>query len=127
MKLSTLAKSSMFLLFLLMATSLFAANKGSLEVSDSVLVNGTRLAAGDYSLSWEGNGPNVQLNILKGHKVIASTPARVVDKENPQGRDSALLKMNPDGTKSLAEVRFGGKKYALEIGQDSDKSDMSSK
>jgi hypothetical protein len=127
MKLSTLGKSSMFALILLMATSLFAANKGSLEVSDSVLVNGTKLAAGDYSLSWEGNGPNVQLNIMKGRKVVVTTPARVVDRENPQGRDSALLRMNPDGTRSLAEVRFGGKKYTLEIGQDSDKSDISSK
>jgi hypothetical protein len=117
----------MFALILLMATSLFAANKGSLEVSDSVLVNGTKLAAGDYSLSWEGNGPNVQLNIMKGRKVVVTTPARVVDRENPQGRDSALLRMNPDGTRSLAEVRFGGKKYTLEIGQDSDKSDISSK
>lgn len=126
MKLSMLAKSSVFASILLLATSLFAANKGALEVTDAVVVNGTTLPAGEYSLTWDGTGPNVQLSILKGRKVVATTPARVVDKPNPQGRDAALLKVNPDGTKSLTEVRFSGKKYSLEIGQESDKSDMMS-
>jgi hypothetical protein len=124
MKLSMLAKSSVFASVLLVAASLFAVNKGALEVTDAVVVNGTTLPAGDYSLTWDGSGPTVQLNILKGHKVVATTPARLVDKPNPQGRDSALLRINPDGTRSLAEVRFGGKKYSLEIGPEGEKSDM---
>jgi hypothetical protein len=32
---------------------------------------GKQLKAGNYSVQWDGNGPNVQLNILRGKSVVA--------------------------------------------------------
>ena len=57
---------SLFLgLALLLATSAFAANKGSLQVQEPITVNGTKLAAGDYKLQWDGTGPSVELSIMQ--------------------------------------------------------------
>jgi hypothetical protein len=116
-------------LSLLLATSVFASNihsyKGSLQLENSVTVSGKTLPAGDYSVKWEGTGSNVQLSILQGSKVVASTSARVVDLEQSSNSDSTVLKNNGDGSKSLAEIRFGGKKYALAIGDESASADMS--
>ncbi|HXZ33283.1 MAG TPA: hypothetical protein VEH30_13465 [Terriglobales bacterium] len=105
---------------MLLATSVFASgNRGTLQTLSDVEVAGKTLPAGQYSLNWEGSGSNVQLNILKGKKVIATTPARLVDLSQTSVSDAAVLRSNGDGSKSLQEVRFGGKKYALQIVEDS--------
>jgi len=73
-------------------------------------------------VKWEGAGPNVELNILKGKNVVATVPARMVDLARSPDRDSAVTVVNSDGRKSLNEIRFGGKKYAFAIGEESAKS-----
>ncbi len=94
----------------------FALNKGSLQVSDPVTVNGKQIPAGDYTVKWEGNGPDVELNMLRGKNVVATVPARMVDLNRvPQPGHGALTTVNGDGHKSLNEIRFSGKKYGLVI------------
>ncbi len=127
MRFTKFAQGLLFGFAVLLSSSVFAApNKGSLQVFDTVTVNGKQLPAGEYSVQWDGKGPDVQLNIVKGHKVMASTPARVVSTDRTPDRDSAILKMNSDGSKSVSEIRFGGKKYALAIGDSGSSSDMGS-
>jgi hypothetical protein len=116
MKASKISKGLLQGLALLLATSAFAANKGNLQVSDPVTVNGKQIGAGDYTVKWDGNGPNVELNILHGKNVVATVPARMVDLDQTPNRDSAVTVLSPDGHKSLNEIRFSGRKYAFAIG-----------
>ena len=116
MKTSKMSKGLLLGLALLLATSAFASNKGSLAVTDNCMFAGKQLAKGDYKVSWEGNGPDVQINIMKGKNVVATVPAHMTElNSNAQG-DSAILSANTDGSKNLSEIRFAGKKYALAIG-----------
>jgi hypothetical protein len=112
-------------LALLLAASVFAANnnKGSMQVTDSVTVNGKQLPAGEYTVKWDGAGPNVELNILQGKNVVATVPARMVDLEQSSNRDSVITNVNSDGRKSLNEIRFSGKKYAFAINAESAKAE----
>jgi hypothetical protein len=115
---------SLFLgLALLLATSAFAANKGTLSVQEPITVNGTQLAPGDYKVQWEGNGPAVELSITQGKKVVAKVPAHMVNLETPAQNDAAVVKNNGDGTKSLSEVRLSGKKFSLAVGEEAAKAD----
>jgi len=115
---------SLFLgLALLLATSAFAANKGSLQVQEPINVNGTKLAPGDYKVQWDGAGPNVEMSILKGKNVVTKVPAHVVDLGAASPSDAAVVKNNGDGTKSLSEVRLSGKKFALAVGEEAAKAD----
>jgi hypothetical protein len=116
MKSKNVSKNLILGVALLLATTVFAANKGSLQVMDQVTVNGQSLQPGDYNLKWDGNGSNVQLSILKGSKVVATTPAQVLSLTSSPNNNAAVLKNNSDGSKALSEIRFGGKKYALAIG-----------
>jgi hypothetical protein len=116
MKALKISKGLLLGLALLLATSAFAANKGNLQVSDPVTVNGKQIGAGDYTVKWDGNGPNVELNILHGKNVVATVPARMVDLDQTPNRDSAVTVLSPDGHKSLNEIRFSGRKYAFAIG-----------
>ena len=115
---------SLFLgLALLLATSAFAANKGSLSVQEPLTINGTQLKPGDYKVEWDGNGPSVEVSITQGKKVIAKVPAHVVSLESASPNDATVVKNNGDGTKSLSEVRIGGKKFALALGEEAAKAD----
>lgn len=101
---------------LMLAASAFAANKGAFQLNNTVSVNGKQLPAGDYSVTWDGDGPDVQVNIMKGRKVVAQAPAKVVAIDQASSSNQAVVERNPDGTASLKELRFGGKKFALAIG-----------
>ena len=70
-------------LALLLASSAFAATKASLQLSNPVMVNGTKLKPGDYKVEWEGTGPNVELSIMQGKNVVAKVPAHVVELQRP--------------------------------------------
>jgi hypothetical protein len=125
MKLSKTYKAVLLGLTLLLATSVFAASKGSLQVTDRLSVSGNQLAPGDYTVKWEGTGPSVELNILQGSKVVATVPARLIDLSRSSDSNAAVVKLNADGSRSLSEIRFGGKKYALAIGQESAQAESS--
>jgi hypothetical protein len=102
-------------LALLLSTSLFAASSGSLSVTQPVQLNGTELKPGSYKVTWEGTGPDVTVSVMKGKEVVAKVPAHVKDLPNNFNVDATVLRKNADGTSTLNEIRFGGKKFALEF------------
>jgi len=107
-------------LALLLTSGAFAATKADLTLQSPTTINGAQLKPGDYKLQWEGSGPNVEVSIQQGKKVIAKVPAKVVDLNVASQNNAAILRMNGDGTSTLAGARFEGKKFALEIGESSD-------
>jgi hypothetical protein len=121
MKFANISKGLLLGLALLLATSALAAsaNKGSLQLLDPVTVSGKQLPAGDYLVKWDGAGPNVEVNILKGNKVVLTTTAHLIDLSDKPNRDSAVVKSNGDGSRALSEIHFSGKTSALAIGNDS--------
>ena len=73
-------------------------HKASLQTLDAIQVNGKQLPAGEYQVKWEGDGPNVQVSILKGKNVVASTEGHVITLEQKAGQDAIVAKSNSDGT-----------------------------
>jgi hypothetical protein len=120
MKFATVSKSLLMGSALLLASSAFAANKASMQVQSAVIINGATLKPGDYTVEWNGSGSNVELSITQGKKVLAKVPAHVVDLETASNNNATVIRRNDDGTNSLTGVRFGGKKFALEVGEASD-------
>jgi hypothetical protein len=113
-------------LALLLTSSAFAASKGPLQLSNPVNVAGKQIPAGDYTVKWDGTGPSVQVNIMKGKDVVATVPAQVVNLNQASNYDSAVVNTNGDGSRSLSQIRFSGKKMALEVGGASNASNGSS-
>jgi len=122
MKRNYAAKTVVLGLAVLLATSAFASNKGSLQVAESFEVNGQQLAPGNYQLRWDGTGLNVEVTFMQGKKEVAKTAAKVVALEKSYDYDSAVID-HASGKTTVSEVRFAGKKYALAIGP-TDKADM---
>ena len=120
MKFATVSKSLAMGLALLLASSAFATTKGKLTLHDATVVNGTKLKAGDYKLEWDGSGPNVEVSIVQGKNVVAKVPAKIVELKTPALNDTALVKTNDDGSRTLAGAQFQNKKFALELGDSGD-------
>ena len=120
--LNHLAKTVVLGLAVLLASSAFASNKGSLQVREAIEINGQQLAPGEYQVKWDGTGPNVEVSIMQGKKEVAKTTAKVVALDKAYGYDAAVVD-HASGKASVSEVRFAGKKYALAIGA-TDKAEM---
>jgi hypothetical protein len=123
MKLNNLAKAVVLGLAVFVATGAFASNKGGLHIAEAVELNGQQIPAGDYTIRWEGTGPNVELSVMQGKKELAKTTAREVELEQASSYDAAIVNRS-DGKVSVSEIRFAGKKTAFQIGG-SDRASMS--
>jgi hypothetical protein len=101
---------------LLLAVSAMAApsNKGTLHLFDDVNVQGKQLTPGNYKVEWNGDGPEVQVNIVEGGKTIATVPARVVPVTLKNTQDGYTAS-SENGTRTLKEIFFHGKNYDLQI------------
>jgi hypothetical protein len=120
MTFSTISKSVVMGLALLLASSAFAVTKASLNLQSPTTISGTKLKAGEYKLEWDGSGPNVEVSIMQGRNVLAKVQAKVVDLNSPSANNAAVVIKNNDGTSTLSGARFAGKKFALELGDSGD-------
>ena len=120
MKFTTVSKSVVMGLAVLLASSAFAATKANLVLNNPTTINGTKLKAGEYKLEWDGTGPNVEVSVLQGKKVVAKVPAKVIDLPSAAQNDAAVVTKNDDGSTTLAGARFQGKKYGIDLSQSSD-------
>ena len=112
---STLAKTAVLGVAVLLASSAFGSNKGSMMIRENVEVNGQQLSAGEYQLRWDGTGSDVEVHFLRGKKEVAKTSAKLVALDQASSYDSAVVD-RASGKAAVSEVRFAGKKYALAIG-----------
>jgi hypothetical protein len=103
----------------LLATDAFAASKGTLHVSSPEIVAGERLAAGEYTVRWDGTGPSVQFRIMQGAKVVVAAPARIVALDSASPSDSVVVQTYEKGIRRVSMICFSGQKVALQIEESS--------
>lgn len=101
-----------------------AAHKGYVSFADPVQINGTQVPAGEYKVTWDGDGPSVNLHILRGNKELAATPATVKPLDSKAPEDSAETRRAGSGAPELTAIRFSGKTYELEIGSTASRADV---
>jgi hypothetical protein len=119
MNTKNIAKGLLFGASLLLASAAFAGEKASVKVFETVKVNGKTIPAGDYNVSWEGTGSNVQVSILKGKETIATLPAQLEASSAASANSGYSTRKEGDGSTSLTNVFFAGKKYSLNLDQQS--------
>jgi len=114
---ANVSKVALVGLMVMLAASAFAASKGTLQLTSPTVVAGKQLRAGAYTVKWEGSGTAVEANIMQGKTVVAKVQAHVVDLERASNSDAAVVTKGSDGSATLNQIRFSGKKFALEVGE----------
>jgi len=112
---SSICKGVVVAAVVLLAVGSWAESKGALQLQHSASVGDKTLAMGNYTVRWEGTGDQVELKIYKGKELVASVPARVIQLSSPAPYSSAVVNEGGNGGMLLSEIRFGGKKFALQI------------
>jgi hypothetical protein len=98
---------------LVVLTATARADSKTIRFTEPVTIGTTVLKAGTYTVSWVGNGPEVQVSFMKGDKVVATAQARLVFEKNPHGRSISTI-TRPDNSKILIRLSFSSKALIFE-------------
>ena len=114
MKVAKLARVLVPVLALALTATAFAATgSGTVTLSSAAQLNGKSLAAGEYKVKWDSQSPEAEVTFLHGKKAVATAHAKVVDRGEASLWNAVVTRDNPDGSKTLIEIRFQGKKSVL--------------
>jgi len=124
---------------LLLASSIPALAKNSRTVtfSHDVVLNGTTLPAGQYTVRWKTHSSGATIEFVQRHKVVLTTDGGFVEHSKGYGRnvavntasslddhtiahdrDSVVYNTASDGTMSLVEIRFAYSNKVLVFDQE---------
>jgi hypothetical protein len=117
MDIKNITKSLLLGASLLLASAAFAGERASVKLYEDVKVNGKTLAAGKYDLAWEGSGTNTQLSIRQGKETVATVPVQIETTNSAPESTGYSTRKADDGSRSLTNLFFAGKKYTLNLEQ----------
>ena len=89
----------------------------SFTLLSSVTLNGARTPEGEYVISWESYIGDASVKFLHNSMVVASAGGRWVKRDAKYPRDAYVYRRNPDGSRTLLEIHFGGMRQALVFGK----------
>jgi hypothetical protein len=121
---STVIVMACAMLFTSSAFAASSAHKGFVTFGDTVQVNGKQLPAGEYKVTWDGEGPAVSLHILRGDKQVAESPATLKPLDGKASESAAETKSVSSGVRELTAIRFSGKNYELQLGSTASQAEM---
>lgn len=75
----------------------------TISISEPVVINGTHLAPGDYTVRWSGTGSDAQVEFLHGKKEVVSVPAKVIAQSNSNS-PAITMRSTEDGSKTISEI-----------------------
>jgi len=78
--------------------------QGNPQAVEPVTVQGKQLAPGKYTVEWNGEGPNVQLNIADGKNSVTAIPARIVPVNTKNRTSGYASAKQQDGRSELTNV-----------------------
>lgn len=81
-----------------------------------VTLNGAQVPAGIYELTWETHGSAARVTLWRDGQFVATAPGAWVKSGVTYSADQALLRVNPDGSKALIEIRIAGATRAIVLG-----------
>jgi hypothetical protein len=80
-----------------------AKNSQTVNVPVAVNAGSTKLAPGDYNVTWTGSGSNVQVTFAQSKKVVVTLPATMSEQKN---RNVGLETHTQSGSEVLDSIRL---------------------
>ncbi len=86
----------------------------SINLTDPVVISGTDLRPGEYTVRWNGTGSQVQVEFLQGKKELVSLPAKLINQHNNMSPAITVRSMT-GGTETISEIDLS--KVTLQFSQ----------
>ena len=94
----------------LLAVSAWAT---SITLSAPARVGDKQLGPGDYGVKVKGSGDALEVTFYDGGRAVAACQGRYEQRSAKAASDAAVFSQNGDGSRSLVEIDFSGKKQVL--------------
>lgn len=95
------------------AVPAFAKNERTIRLPFTVVLNGTHLDEGKYTIRWESQSPTLTVSVVKGRKTMATASATMVEREKPYPANEVVTDTASDGTQVIKEIRFAGSSQVI--------------
>ncbi len=103
----------LLVLALTLSISAFAKSGTSyITVYQDVTLNGTTIAAGEYTVKYDEDGSNAQVKFMKGKKEVATASGQVKTLAHKAPSNGLVLNTAGSG-RDVSEIHFGGKTTAI--------------
>jgi len=93
----------------------FAINSRKLALRHDVVLKGTRLDAGDYTVRRENHSARATVSVSKKHNIVATAEAKLVDRGTTYDRNAVVYDTSTDGTRTVREMRFAGSSQVIVV------------
>lgn len=97
----------------------FEKGSRSFSFRSRVMLNGAQTPEGDYTIRWESYVTDATVKFLRNDFVITTADGKWEKRDVKYPRDAYVYKRNPDGSRTLLEIHFGGMRKALVFGKPS--------
>jgi hypothetical protein len=84
----------------------------SFNLENAVNVNGQALKAGDVDVRWTTHSPQATVTFAQRKATVTADGVFVTRPEKAE-HDAVVYRINPDGSRSLIELQFGGSNKVL--------------
>lgn len=101
----SIMKLGVVALVLILAVSAFAGNSASLRLTNDAIFNGTKLTAGDYKVTVDGNGPEVKVIFAQDGKVKATVSGTLAEGAVAPEFSSVITSKAAEGV-TVSELRL---------------------
>src|SRR5262249_32372355 len=99
------------------------AVKKSLDIHETLSVQGVQLVPGSYRFEWTEPGPKIDVKIIHNSETVATVPAHIVQESISNGQNGCTIALGSNGDKDhLSGLFFSGEKYKVQIDQASQSS-----
>lgn len=102
---------------LVIAVPAFAKNARSIHLGSDAFLNGNQLKEGDYKVQWESHSPEVSVTFSQKKSIVAAAQGRWVDRGVTYSSNTVVYDTNPDGSRTILEIRLAGLKQAIVFGE----------
>ena len=110
-------KLAMALVIVLVAgSSLYAKDSQKMTLASPAMLGNNKFDAGSYKVTWEAAASDSAVTFKQGKKVIATAQGKLVKRDVAYDRNSVVYTQNPDGSRTIQEIRFAGSDQVLVFG-----------
>lgn len=110
-----ISKYLVIVLVLGIAISAVAGSAKNVTLRSDASLNGTKLAAGEYKVIVDGDGPDVKVSFTQKGKVIATANGKMIDNGNAPEFSAVVVNKSQNG--SIQELRIAGMKSKVVFNQ----------
>lgn len=105
---------ALMLVFIVAVSISAMAAEQRVKFNTPTIVNGTKLAPGEYVIRYDVKDKTAEVKIMQGNKVVLTVTGTVAANEAAQ-QAAVLRSINPDGSSNLKEIQTGSKKQVINL------------